>query len=253
MKRPAFFAYSVVCHVLFLITYAALALFVGGFWAPFSIDGAASDAPYQAALIDSLLIVAFGLQHSVMARPAFKAWWTRFIPAPIERSTYVLASCVATWAIMLFWQPIGFVVWKFESGPAWWALTGLFAFGWLMVPAVSLMINHFDLFGTRQGWLYLHGRDYEPLPFATPGLYHWVRHPLYVGWAIAFWATPVMTAGHALLATLMCGYMVAAVGYEERDLIAHFGQQYLDYMERAPRFWPRLTGAQPETAQETAG
>jgi protein-S-isoprenylcysteine O-methyltransferase Ste14 len=131
-----------------------------------------------------------------------------------------------------------------------WLLYGLFAFGWLMVPAVSLMINHFDLFGTRQVWLYLRGRVYTSLPFRTPMLYAHMRHPLYVGWAIAFWATPTMTVGHLLLAAGMTGYMLVALVFEERDLIAHFGRQYEEYRDRVPMFVPRVGGERAPARQE---
>jgi protein-S-isoprenylcysteine O-methyltransferase Ste14 len=132
------------------------------------------------------------------------------------------------------------VIWQVEHPAAWWLLTGLFAAGWLLVPAVSLMINHFDLFGTRHVWLHFQGRDYEPLPFQTPLAYRFVRHPLYIGWALAFWATPTMTLGHLLLASLLTLYMVAASKVEERDLVAHFGEHYENYRRRVPAFVPAL-------------
>ena len=134
------------------------------------------------------------------------------MPQPIERSTYVLLSCVVLAALMIWWQPIGIVVWDLPAGPARWAMWTLFAAGWLMVPLVTLMISHFDLFGTRQVWLHLRGQEYTSLPFRTPMLYSKMRHPLYVGWTIAFWAIPTMTVGHLLLAALLTGYMLIAVG-----------------------------------------
>ncbi len=239
MIRIAFFVYGVFCYLLFLAVYAALAVFFAG-WPLFgkTVDGPVVASTGWALVVNAGLVLAFGLQHSVMARPGFKRLWTRVVPQPIERSTYLLASCVALAALMAWWQPIGTVVWNLPAGPARWVMWMLFAAGWLMVPLVSLMINHFDLFGLRQVWLHLRGRPYTPLPFHTPLLYSRMRHPLYVGWAIAFWATPTMTVGHLLLAALLTTYMLVAVVFEERDLVAHFGRTYEDYRRQVPMFVP---------------
>jgi protein-S-isoprenylcysteine O-methyltransferase Ste14 len=251
MKRTLFLLYGMVCHALFLVVYGAFAAFVGGFWLPKTIDAPAAAPPTLAGLINAGLLAGFALQHSVMARPAFKRVWTRLIPQPIERSTYVLASNLALIALMWFWQPMPLVVWNVQQPAGWWLLTGLFAAGWLLVPAVSLMINHFDLFGTRHVWLHFQGREYEPLPFQTPLAYRFVRHPLYIGWALAFWATPTMTLGHLLLAGLLTLYMVAASKVEERDLVAYFGEHYENYRRQVPAFVPalRFAFATDKTAQ----
>lgn len=241
MTRLVFFAYGVACHLLFLATYAYLAGFVGNLAGPKSIDTPSSTPLVWAVAINLVLVAVFGLQHSVMARPAFKRLWTRVVPQPIERSTYVLVSCVVTIVLMWQWRGIDLVVWDVQHPVGRTALWGLFAAGWLMVPLVSLMINHFDLFGTRQVWLYLRGREYTPLPFRTPMLYAHVRHPLYVGWALAFWATPTMTVGHLLFAAPLTLYMVLAARIEERDLVGHFGKTYESYREQVPMFVPRLT------------
>lgn len=239
MTRIAFFVYGVVCHLLFLALYAWLAAFFAGLpLLPKTIDGPVEASLGWALAINAGLVLAFALQHSVMARPGFKRLWTRLVPQPIERSTYVLLSCVVLAALMIFWQPIGIVVWDLPAGPARWVAWALFAAGWLLVPLVTLMINHFDLFGTRQVWLHLRGHEYTPLPFRTPMLYARMRHPLYVGWAIAFWAIPTMTVGHLLLAASLTGYMLVAVVFEERDLVAHFGRAYEDYRRRVPMFLP---------------
>jgi protein-S-isoprenylcysteine O-methyltransferase Ste14 len=233
-----FFVYGVTGHLLFLATYVWLAGFVGNLLVPCSIDSPASDSVPLAVAIDLGLIVLFGLQHSIMARPAFKQVWTRIVPQPIERSTYVFASSAVTILLMWQWRAVDLVIWDVRYPAGRWLLQGLFAVGLLLVPAVSLMIHHFDLFGTRQVWLYLRGRENTPLPFKTPMLYSRVRHPLYVGWAIFFWATPTMTVGHLLLAAGMTAYMLLAVVFEERDLIAHFGQRYEEYRRRVPMFVP---------------
>jgi protein-S-isoprenylcysteine O-methyltransferase Ste14 len=242
MKRWSFFAYGVFCHVLFLATFACMAGFVGNLLLPKTIDSGPATSVGLAVAIDLLLILVFGLQHSVMARPGFKRVWTRLVPGPIERSTYVLISCAVTFLLLWQWQPINLVIWDVQQPVGRGLLWGLFAAGWLLVPTVSLMINHFDLFGTRQVWLYLRGRPYTSLPFRVPMLYKYVRHPLYVGWALAFWATPTMTVGHLLFAAPLTAYMVLAAWIEERDLVDHFGALYQEYRRRVPMFLPGLAG-----------
>jgi protein-S-isoprenylcysteine O-methyltransferase Ste14 len=240
MKRFAFLTYGIVAYLLFLGVYVWMGAFVGNLL-PRSMDVGPKSPLAVASIINVLLVLAFGLQHSIMARPAFKAVWTQLIPKPIERSTYVLASCLVTALLLWQWRPIDVVVWNVSSEPFRSLLIGLFVLGWFMVPAVSMMINHFDLFGLRQVWLNFQGKPYSNLPFRTPMAYGAVRHPLYVGWAIFFWCTPVMTVGHLLFAGLLTSYILVAVIYEERDLIAHFGETYREYSRRIPRFVPRFT------------
>jgi protein-S-isoprenylcysteine O-methyltransferase Ste14 len=249
LRRWSFFVYGVFCHLLFLVTFAWMAGFVGNFLVPKSIDTEASVSAPWALLINLSLILMFGLQHSIMARPWFKRLWTRLVPQPIERSTYVLLTCVVTFLLMWQWQGIDTVVWDVQQPVLRGILWGLFATGWLLVPTVSLMIDHFDLFGTRQVWLYLRGRPYTSLPFRTPLLYNRVRHPLYVGWTLAFWATPTMTLGHALFAGTLTLYMAVAALFEERDLVGHYGDRYSAYQRRVPMFIPRL-GRDRATAAE---
>jgi protein-S-isoprenylcysteine O-methyltransferase Ste14 len=243
MKRIVFFVYGVVCHLLFLATFAYLAGFVGNFLVPKTIDTTAAGGVGLAVAVNLLLLGLFAAQHSIMARPAFKQRWTRIVPQPIERSTYVLASCAVTALLVWQWRGIDAVIWDIQQPVFRFAMWGLFAIGWLLVPVVSLLIDHFDLFGTRQVWLHLLGRDYNPLPFRVPLFYKHVRHPLYIGWTIAFWATPTMTVGHLLFAFVMTGYMGLAAIVEERDLVDHFGRQYEHYRQRVPMFVPRLTPA----------
>lgn len=242
MRRMVFFVYGVACHGLFLLVYAWMGAFLSnlGFgWVP-TIDGPQSGTLGSALLIDTLLIAAFAVPHSVMARPGFKRWWTRFVPEPIERSTYVLVSCILMILLLWQWRPIGGVVWDVRSPTGRMLLTGLFVLGWLIVPAVTVLINHFDLFGTRQVWLHLRGQTYSNLPFRTPLAYRLVRHPLYVGWMILFWATPTMTAAHLLFALLNTAFMLIAIPFEERDLVAHFGDDYVNYRQRVGMLIPRL-------------
>jgi methanethiol S-methyltransferase len=239
MRRWSFFVYGVFCHLLFLATYAWLAGFVGNFVVPKSIDSAPAAWPV-ALVINAALIGLFALQHSIMARPWFKHIWTRFVPQEIERSTYVLLSCAVLFLLMWQWRGLDAIVWNVQHPLGRALLWGLFAAGWLLVPAVTLMISHFDLFGTRQVWLNLLGIPYTSLPFRTPLLYKHMRHPLYVGWALAFWATPTMTLGHLLFASTMTVYMIAAVYFEERDLVDYFGDAYRAYQRRVPKFVPRI-------------
>ena len=242
MRRWSFFVYGIFCHLLFLVIFAYMAGFVGNFLVPKSIDSAPDDSLFAVGF-DLLLIGLFGLQHSIMARPWFKRSWTRLVPQPIERSTYVLISSVLTFFLMWQWRGNGAVIWDVQHPLGRWLLWGLFAAGWLLVPAASLMISHFDLFGTRQVWLYLRGVPYTSLPFRTPMLYNRVRHPLYLGWTLAFWATPTMTLGHLLFAGTMTLYMAIAARIEERDLVDHFGDTYGAYQRRVPMFIPRIGGA----------
>ncbi len=243
MQRKIFFLYGVGSHAMFLAVYAWMAAFVGDFGFGFvpTIDGPRTGSLLAAVLVNSLLIAVFGVQHSVMARPTFKRWWMRFVPQPIERSTYVLISNFLMILLMLQWRPMGGIVWDVTQPQLRWALHGLFALGWLAVPAVSLLINHFDLFGTRQVWLHLRGQPYTHLPLRAPMAYRYVRHPLYVGWMTAFWATPTMSAAHLLFALLMTAYIFIAIPMEERNLVAHFGAEYARYRQRVGRLVPKLT------------
>ena len=247
MKRLFYFLYGVGAHALFFAVFAYLAGFVGNFLVPKSIDSPTSTAMGPAIAIDLLLFGAFAAQHSIMARPWFKRRWTQLVPQPIERSTYVWFANFVTVLLVWQWRAIDTVVWNVEQpvlrGLVWVA----FAVGWLLVPFVSLLIDHFDLFGTRQVWLHLKGRAYEALPFRVPLFYRHVRHPLYIGWTIAFWATPTMTVGHLLFAGALTSYMALAAIVEERDLVAYFGRAYEDYRRRVPMFVPKLMPAAAAT------
>jgi protein-S-isoprenylcysteine O-methyltransferase Ste14 len=251
MRRWLFLIYGATAYVLFLGIYAYMAGFLGNFWVPKSIDSPAGEPVAMAVLVNLALLALFAVQHSVMARPAFKRIWTRIVPEPIERSTYVLASNAVTILLMWQWRGIDQVVWHFEQPVVRAAIWSLFASGWLLVPAVTMMIHHFDLFGMRQVWLHLRGRGYKSLAFRTPLLYKHVRHPLYIGWTIVFWATPTMTAGHLLFAGVLTGYIVLAVRFEERDLVAHFGEKYEAYRRQVPMFIPRSNTIARPLSQST--
>jgi methanethiol S-methyltransferase len=244
MKRVGIFVYGVVAYACFFATFLYAIGFVGNLVVPRSIDSAPEGPLGVAIAIDLLLLGLFAVQHSVMARPAFKRVVTRFIPQAAERSTYTLASSLAL--ILLFWQwrPIGGVVWDVETPFVRALLHAVFVTGWLTVLGATFLINHFDLFGLRQVWLELRGEPYRPLAFGTPGLYRHIRHPLYVGWFLAFWATPTMTAAHLLFAVMTTAYILIAIQLEERDLVAAH-TEYAEYRRRVPMFIPRLRRPTP--------
>jgi protein-S-isoprenylcysteine O-methyltransferase Ste14 len=241
MKRSSIFLYGVLCYVLSLVTFMYAFAFVGDFWLQNSLDSARAAPLMKALLIDLALLTLFALQHSVMARPAFKRWWTRIVPAAAERSTYMLFSCLALIAVVVFWQPIGSVVWQTESPAARTLLYGAYACGWALLLFSTFLLNHFDLFGLRQVWLQLTGKPYQPLPFRTPVLYRYVRHPLYVGWLCAFWAAPTMTVAHLVFALATSTYILIAIRLEERDLVAAH-PEYEEYRRRVPMLLPLSAG-----------
>jgi protein-S-isoprenylcysteine O-methyltransferase Ste14 len=190
-----------------------------------------------------------------MARPAFKQWWTRIVPQPAERSTYVLFSSFALLLVFWQWQPMGGIIWQVQNPTGQTILFTLFAVGWVLVLVATFLINHFDLFGLRQVSLYLQGKEYTSLKFGTPGPYRYVRHPLYVGWLLAFWATPTMTATHLVFALLTTAYILIAIHFEERDLLAAHGEEYAVYRRQVPMLLPRLFGqkrAKPQVARSVA-
>jgi protein-S-isoprenylcysteine O-methyltransferase Ste14 len=237
MSRLIALLYGAASYAVFLATFLYAIAFVAGFGVPKHVDNGA-DTPFLIALgIDLVLLALFSVQHSGMARPAFKRWWTRFVPQPVERSTFVLISSLVL--ILLFWQwrPLPQLIWSVDALPARWALLGLSALGWLLVLSSTFLINHFDLFGLRQVWLHLIGRPYTQLKFGTPFLYRFVRHPLYVGWLLVFWSAPVMTAAHLLFAVMTTGYIFVAIQLEERDLV-QMHPEYAEYKKKVPMMLP---------------
>jgi len=238
MKRISFFVYGIVVYAIFLGTFLYAVGFVGGFGVPTALDGP-SHGPLGTALAMNLALLAlFAVQHSVMARRWFKERWTRIVPSPIERSTYVLFSSLALGVLLWQWRPMGNVVWSVEDPALRLVLRSLFAFGWGLVLLSTFLINHFDLFGLRHVWLHLLGRPYTSLGFTTPGPYRIVRHPLYVGWLFAFWMTPTMTLAHLVFAVATTGYILIAIQFEERDLIHHHGAGYEEYRKHVPMLVP---------------
>jgi methanethiol S-methyltransferase len=237
MKRWLIFIYGVASYATFFATFLYAIGFIGNFGVPKSIDSARETSLGIALAINAALLGVFAIQHSVMARPAFKRWWTRIIPQAAERSTYTLLSSVALIALFAFWEPIGGIVWSVESPVSQALIYGAYAFGWLLVLVSTFLINHFDLFGLRQVWLQLRGRPYTPLQFKTPVLYRYVRHPLYVGWFFAFWSTPTMTVAHLVFALATTAYILIAIQLEERDLIAEH-PEYAQYRKRVPMLVP---------------
>jgi protein-S-isoprenylcysteine O-methyltransferase Ste14 len=239
MKRLLIFFYGLACYAIALVTLLYAIGFVGNLWVPKSIDSARETPLGLALLTDAVLLAAFAIQHSVMARPAFKRWWTRIIPAAAERSTYILFASIALIVLYRYWEPIGGVVWSVQSPAAVTVLYGLFALGWGLVFLSSFLINHFDLFGLRQVWLQLRGKPYTPVHFGTPVLYRIVRHPLYVGLLLAFWSTPTMTLTHLVFAIATTLYILIAIQLEEHDLVTEH-PEYARYKKRVPMLVPFL-------------
>jgi protein-S-isoprenylcysteine O-methyltransferase Ste14 len=241
MSRIAALAYGVVGYAIFFLTFLYLVGFVGNVVVPKSIDSGEPGALGVAFLVNTALLLLFGVQHSVMARPGFKQVWTRFVPKPVERTSYVLATVAVLIPLFVFWQPLPQLVWQAEGVLAALLTAGFFA-GVGLVLLSTFLIDHFDLFGLRQVWIYFRGRPYEEKRFGTPFLYKWIRHPLYVGWLATFWLTPTMSVGHFLLALVLTSYILVAIPLEERDLAAALGRKYEAWRARTPMFVPRPRG-----------
>ncbi|MBC7602222.1 MAG: isoprenylcysteine carboxylmethyltransferase family protein [Ramlibacter sp.] len=242
MTRLVFAAYGLLTYLLFLGVFLYAAAFVANIPGLKTMDNGPAGTLTEAIVVDLLLLGLFAVQHSVMARPAFKRWWIRFVPPVLERSTYVLFASVALALLFWQWRPVGAPLWA-ADGAAGTALQIVSVTGWGMVLVSTFLINHFELFGLRQSFAPLLGlRDVEPV-FRTPGLYRAVRHPIYLGFLLAFWATPVMTAGHLLFALMTTGYILVGIALEEHDLVEIFGGEYQDYRQRVGMLFPRVGAA----------
>jgi len=232
--------YGTFCYAFFLATFLYAICFVGnvvqipgisGFVIPKTMDSGTPGPFLESVIVNLFLLSVFALQHSVMARPAFKKIWTRRVPASVERSTYVLFASLALALICWQWRPLPTAIWTVTSPPGALVLNLLFWAGWGLVLVSTFLVNHFELFGLRQVWARFRGDDIPASTFRTPFLYKLVRHPIYLGFIIAFWSTPIMSLGHLLFAVTTTGYIFVGIFLEERDLVAHFGQTYITYRE----------------------
>jgi protein-S-isoprenylcysteine O-methyltransferase Ste14 len=226
-------------YLFFACTFVYAMGFVGGVFVPKTVDSGAPVPLVEAIAVDLLVLGIFAVQHSVMARKGFKRWWTRIVPPAIERSTYVLAATLALALLLWQWRPIAEpVLWRIENPAAVNAIWAIFWLGWGVLLLATFLINHFELFGLRQVFSLLTGREIPEAEFRTPFLYRYVRHPIYLGFVLAFWATPVMTAGHLLFAIGGTGYILVGIWFEERDLVAQFGERYSRYREQVGALIP---------------
>jgi protein-S-isoprenylcysteine O-methyltransferase Ste14 len=242
------FVYGVACYVVFLATFLYAIGFVGNLAVPKSIDSGLAGPTGQALLVDAALLGLFAVQHSVMARQGFKRVWTRLVPASVERSTYVLVSSLTLILLYAYWQPMPAAVWSVENAAGRAVLGALFWLGWALVLLSTFMINHFDLFGLRQVALRLRGGEYRHLPFQERFLYRFVRHPIMLGFLIAFWATPTMSQGHLLFAVATSGYILLGIFLEERDMVSFHGRAYATYRAQVPMLVPMPRKSTGETA-----
>lgn len=238
MKRWTILLYGMFSYLMFFGVFLYMVLFAGNLLVPKSLDSEPVSSFGFALTVNLLLIFAFAVQHSVMARPRFKRWLTKFIPESAERSTYVLASNIAVILIMAFWQPMGGVIWQAESMVLKSAITALYFLGWVVLFLSTCMICHFDLFGLRQTWLQFTGKKYTNYEFRAPFAYKYVRHPIYVGWLMIVWAAPLMSIAHLVFSLGMTVYILIAITWEENDLIATFGDKYTDYQKNVPMLIP---------------
>jgi protein-S-isoprenylcysteine O-methyltransferase Ste14 len=250
MKRLLALVYGILCYCFSLGTLLYTIGFVGNVGVPKSIDSLPTSPPLEAAVIDAVLLSMFAVQHSVMARHGFKQQWTRVVSWYLERSTFVFAATMTLALVLWQWRPIPQFVWDLR-GTAFASLLSLsFWAGWAFLLASTWLINHFERFGLEQVWAYFQRREFQRPPFATPAFYRWVRHPIYLGFIIACWSAPVMTAGHLLFSIATTGYILVGIHFEERDLVRAYGEAYRDYRRRVPMLLPWRRPAPAEAERE---
>lgn len=256
MAKVAAVVYGFVVYVVFLGTFLYAIAFIGNFLVPKTIDSGAGAFSIPSLVIDAVLLGLFAIQHSVMARQGFKRVWTKLVPRPVERSTYVLFASLCLLLLYWQWRPMTNIVWSVQNSTGKLVLEALFAIGWLMVLVSTYLVSHTDLFGLRQVTLFASGKPYTHIGFKAPVLYKQVRHPIYLGFLIAFWCAPTMTIGHLVFSIATTGYILLAIQFEERDLVTFFGDAYKQYRQRVPMLVPftkrRAAGAQDASA-ETVG
>jgi protein-S-isoprenylcysteine O-methyltransferase Ste14 len=243
MGKAIALLYGLVCYLIFFVTFLYAIGFTGNFIVPKGIDDGVEGPLVLSIIVNLALMGLFAVQHSVMARPGFKKWWTNYIPSPIERSTYVLLTSLALILLYCLWQPMTGTVWSVTEPALRNVIWGIFAIGWCVVLLSTFMIGHFDLFGVQQVLLHMQGKKTPKPKFKEPGFYKLVRHPIMTGFIIAFWATPDMTMGHLLFAVVTTAYILIAIQLEERDLIALLGNAYVNYRKRVPALIPFIKGS----------
>ena len=250
MGRILAFIYGIISYVLFLGAFCYAIAFVGDFWVPKTINSGSAGAFWPSLIINAGLLSLFAIQHSGMARPGFKKWWTKIIPEQIERSTYVLLASASLILLYWLWQPLPATIWSVENETGRWILWGLFGFGWILVVVCTFLISHAHLFGLTQVYDFLKARKLWNPNFQTPGLYRYMRHPMMLGFFFAFWAIPEMTVGHLVFSIATTGYILIALQLEEHDLLQAFGEKYRQYRQRVPMFIPRPGYKAPMDTEE---